>query len=92
MFDEVEPRSVLISCRDDRRYFVDFQSAEDCLLFRTVCYDVSVGGLDVNRWDTAGAGGRVSGRAQGGSACGRGASHVWLVVRGQARRSRPCAE
>lgn len=34
VFDEVEPRSVLISCRDDRRFFIDFQSAEDNLIFR----------------------------------------------------------
>lgn len=40
---------MLISCRDERRYFVDFQSAEDCLLFRTVCYDLSVEALDTNR-------------------------------------------
>lgn len=34
VFDAAEPRSVLVSCRDERRYFVDFQSAEDCLVFR----------------------------------------------------------
>ncbi len=34
VFDEAEPRSVLISCRDERRFFIDFQSAEDNLVFR----------------------------------------------------------
>jgi hypothetical protein len=34
IFDESEPRTVLISCHDDRRYLLDFQNAEENLLFR----------------------------------------------------------
>jgi hypothetical protein len=77
VFDEVEPRSVLVSCRDERRYFVDFQSAEDCLLFRTVCYDVSMGALDVNRQGCAAAQG---GGGEGGRS-GRRQGVLWLRSR-----------
>jgi hypothetical protein len=74
VFDEVEPRSVLISCRDERRYFVDFQSAEDCLLFRIVCYDVSAAALDVNRSGGGRGGGRrAAPRAAAGGRCRRAA-------------------
>lgn len=34
IYDESEPRSVLVSCHDDRRYLVDFQNAEENQLFR----------------------------------------------------------
>lgn len=34
IFDESEPRSILISCHDDRRYLIDFQNAEENLVFR----------------------------------------------------------
>ncbi len=34
IYDESEPRTVLISCHDDRRYLLDFQNAEENLVFR----------------------------------------------------------
>lgn len=36
MYDEAEPRSIVVSCSDDRRYLIDFQNAEDNLAFRWV--------------------------------------------------------
>ena len=36
IFDESEPRSILISCHDDRRYLIDFQNPEENLVFRRV--------------------------------------------------------
>eukprot|EP00775_Hariotina_reticulata_P001924 gene1924-2256_t len=50
VFDDAEPRSVLISCRDERRYFIVFQSAEDNLVFRTACSDLAGCQLDINRF------------------------------------------
>lgn len=71
VYDEAEPAAVLLSCRDGRKYFVAFQSAEDCLVFRWVTGCVGgVFGVCGSVWVCGGSGGGQA-RVRGWRAMGR---------------------
>ncbi len=40
--------------RDERRFFLDFQSPEDNLVFRVACFDLSNRQLNPHRWNGGG--------------------------------------
>ncbi|KAG2439311.1 hypothetical protein HXX76_004670 [Chlamydomonas incerta] len=51
IFDDSEPRTVLISCHDDRRYLLDFQNPEENLLFRTAYAAVVENTFDISTFN-----------------------------------------
>ncbi|GLI58541.1 hypothetical protein VaNZ11_000284, partial [Volvox africanus] len=46
-----EPRTVLISCHDEHRYLLDFQNAEENLIFRIAYASVVDNSFDLNKFN-----------------------------------------